>query len=132
MAVQPGLCRTWSETPKTGFLRTRLIYKGLASTAVIGVPLFILFITPAGAIRSRLNDQRAVMIMGEVSFLGRRLQRGPLSIFYLTQVLESALLIESILIFVHGASTCNQSLCQSTRFSFAQSLISGKQIAMYI
>ena len=26
MAVQPGLCRTWSETPKTGFLTTRLIY----------------------------------------------------------------------------------------------------------
>ena len=26
MVVQPGLCRTWSETPKTGFLRTRLIY----------------------------------------------------------------------------------------------------------
>ena len=26
VAVQPGLCRTWSETPKTGFLRTRLIY----------------------------------------------------------------------------------------------------------
>ena len=25
-AVQPGLCRTWSKTPKTGFLRTRLIY----------------------------------------------------------------------------------------------------------
>ena len=24
MAVQPGLCRTWSETPKTGFLVTRL------------------------------------------------------------------------------------------------------------
>ena len=24
-AVQPGLCRTWSETPKTGFLKTRLI-----------------------------------------------------------------------------------------------------------
>ena len=23
-AVQPGLCRTWSETPKTGFPRTRL------------------------------------------------------------------------------------------------------------
>ena len=23
--VQPGLCRTWSETPKTGFLMTRLI-----------------------------------------------------------------------------------------------------------
>ena len=26
MVVQPGLCGTWSETPKTGFLRTRLIY----------------------------------------------------------------------------------------------------------
>ena len=26
-AVQPGLCRTWSETQKTGFLTTRLIYK---------------------------------------------------------------------------------------------------------
>ena len=24
-AVQPSLCGTWSETPKTGFLRTRLI-----------------------------------------------------------------------------------------------------------
>ena len=25
--AQPGLCQTWSETPKTGFLRTRLIFK---------------------------------------------------------------------------------------------------------
>ena len=25
MTVRPGLCRTWSETPKTGFLTTRLI-----------------------------------------------------------------------------------------------------------
>ena len=24
VAVQPGLCRTWSETPKTGFLTTML------------------------------------------------------------------------------------------------------------
>ena len=24
VAVEPGLCRTWSETPKTGFLTTRL------------------------------------------------------------------------------------------------------------
>ena len=26
MAVQPGLYRTWSETPKTGFLATKLIW----------------------------------------------------------------------------------------------------------
>ena len=26
VAVQPGLYRTWPETPKTGFLRMRLIY----------------------------------------------------------------------------------------------------------
>ena len=26
VAVQPGLCRTWSETPKTCFLTARLIY----------------------------------------------------------------------------------------------------------
>ena len=26
MAVQPGLCVTWSKTPKTGFLTTRLIW----------------------------------------------------------------------------------------------------------
>ena len=25
VTAQPGLCRTWSETPKTGFLTTRLI-----------------------------------------------------------------------------------------------------------
>ena len=27
VAVQPGLCWTWSETPKTGFLTTRLNYE---------------------------------------------------------------------------------------------------------
>ena len=27
MAVQPGLYQTWSKTPKTGFLTTRLILK---------------------------------------------------------------------------------------------------------
>ena len=26
VAVQPGLCQTWSETPKTGFLTARLIF----------------------------------------------------------------------------------------------------------
>ena len=28
VAVQPGVCQTWSETPKTGFLTTRLISFG--------------------------------------------------------------------------------------------------------
>ena len=32
VAVQPGLCQTWSETPKTGFLTTRLIYATLNIT----------------------------------------------------------------------------------------------------
>ena len=27
VAVQPGLCGTWSETPKTSFLTVRLIFK---------------------------------------------------------------------------------------------------------
>ena len=26
VAIQPGLCQTWSETPKTGFLTTRLMF----------------------------------------------------------------------------------------------------------
>ena len=28
-AAQPGLCQTWSETPKTGLLTTRLISKNI-------------------------------------------------------------------------------------------------------
>ena len=32
VAVQPGLCRTWSETPKTGFLTMRLRYYRREST----------------------------------------------------------------------------------------------------
>ena len=31
LAEQVGLCRTWSETPKTGFLTTRLNLELLAS-----------------------------------------------------------------------------------------------------
>ena len=35
VAVQPGLCGTWSETPKTGFLRTRLVcYTSIQYTAI--------------------------------------------------------------------------------------------------
>ena len=32
VAVQPSLCRTWSETPKTGFLTTRLKYQSDKTT----------------------------------------------------------------------------------------------------
>ena len=31
MVVQPGLCRTWSETPKTGFLTIRLLYSPISA-----------------------------------------------------------------------------------------------------
>ena len=34
VTVQPGLCQTWSETPKTGFLRTRLIELSLLSIRI--------------------------------------------------------------------------------------------------
>ena len=33
IAVQPGLCRTWSDNPKTGFLITRLI-SSLSKTSI--------------------------------------------------------------------------------------------------
>ena len=36
VAVQPGLCGTWSETPKTGFLTTRLIYTSVPNNYVFG------------------------------------------------------------------------------------------------
>ena len=35
MAVQPGLCGTWSEAPKTGFLTTRLIKQGPANKSIV-------------------------------------------------------------------------------------------------
>ena len=37
MAIQPGLCGTWSETPKTGFLTTRLILSATLRPALKGV-----------------------------------------------------------------------------------------------
>ena len=52
MTAQPGLCRTWSETLKTGFLRTRLRYPPLSNchSGVLGscdfscLSMFIIFI----------------------------------------------------------------------------------------
>ena len=48
MAVQPGLCWTWSETPKTGFL-TMSSYNGRSQSVVhaVGVHLkkFVIFMT---------------------------------------------------------------------------------------
>ena len=48
MVVQPGLCPTWSETPKTGFLRTRLIcQRRLLKPLILESPTVI------GCMRSR-------------------------------------------------------------------------------
>ena len=35
VTAQPCLCHTWSETPKTGFLTTRLIYSNVSGSATI-------------------------------------------------------------------------------------------------
>ena len=35
VTAQPCLCRTWSETPKTGFLRTRLKFKVTGSSSIV-------------------------------------------------------------------------------------------------
>ena len=40
MAVQPGLCRTWSEIPKTGFLTTRLICSNIDPGSVVDQDLY--------------------------------------------------------------------------------------------
>ena len=39
VTVQPGLCRTWSETPKTGFLTTR---RKLVVSFAYGTPFSML------------------------------------------------------------------------------------------
>ena len=39
VVVQPGLCRTWSETPKTGFLTTRLRYTVVLSIVLVFIRL---------------------------------------------------------------------------------------------
>ena len=38
VVIQPGLCQTWLETPKTGFLTTRLIYLYLWIDGLSRVP----------------------------------------------------------------------------------------------
>ena len=49
VVLQPGLCRTWSETPNTDFLTTRLIY-------VIVTRKLVLVVT--GQVRLLLNPIR--------------------------------------------------------------------------
>ena len=46
VAAQPNLCGTWTETQKTGFLMTRLIYNRFTRRALIKVKL-----TCAGGVR---------------------------------------------------------------------------------
>ena len=63
MAVQSGLCRTWSETPKTGFLRTRLILDPSNSTlygklAVCRGKVYIVFLIYAFFMLYNLDYRR--------------------------------------------------------------------------
>ena len=68
MAVQPGLCGTWSETPKTGFLRTRLIFDCQCHTEV-----FITIYEPFKSIKTSLNAHvRAKMHIQVVQYLARK------------------------------------------------------------
>ena len=47
VAVQPGLCRTWTDTLKTGFLRTRLNVDPDHSTLVLAFKLSRVMRKPA-------------------------------------------------------------------------------------
>ena len=46
VSVQPALCGTWSETPKTGFLRTRLISQLSVADETMGTGLLLRLILP--------------------------------------------------------------------------------------
>ena len=49
VAVQPGLCGTWSETPKTGFLTTRFnSVQCFSLLLVIDVNFYTVFTWPLG------------------------------------------------------------------------------------
>ena len=41
MAIHPGRCRTWSETPKTGFLMTQLLCLGGSMTKPRKEPVYL-------------------------------------------------------------------------------------------
>ena len=41
VVVQRGLCRTWSETPKTGFLTTRLILFETFWTTIVDIVIIV-------------------------------------------------------------------------------------------
>ena len=59
VVVQPGLCGTWSETPKTGFLRTRLA----SFWTILGGCLLL---TPLHAVKMRTVKREQL----QLSFLG--------------------------------------------------------------
>ena len=40
LIVRPGLCQTWSKTPKTGFLTTRLIFQVFGVNEILLVEIF--------------------------------------------------------------------------------------------
>ena len=55
MAAQPGLCGSWSETPKTGFLTTRLIF---FASLLIHVHVCVTWCTTLGYISPSLTANR--------------------------------------------------------------------------
>ena len=63
MVVQPGLCRNWSETPKTGFLTTRLILQSLDAIRAYVVCIYLKIYFLMGwlvSIRLGTDEERGV------------------------------------------------------------------------
>ena len=58
MTVQLDLCRTWSETPKTGFLTTRLISDGSSVCTVVATLAFVVLGGLKGSYKHFLNEHQ--------------------------------------------------------------------------
>ena len=60
MVVQPGLCGTWSETPKTGFLTTRLISSNCDKDGKVHLPVFPPVDQTHPSVSARMHVHKAV------------------------------------------------------------------------
>ena len=59
VAVQPGLCRTWSETPKTGFLMAWLILHDLRYLAGLLIHTGMTYVLQSISNKNILNNNKA-------------------------------------------------------------------------